>query len=78
MIKSILILIAAMLPLSFWGQNYKNRAVFGEDSAKQVIKNILSDSANKSTTDTLFTDKETVISLGDLKRLSLAPVLVTM
>jgi len=47
MIKSILILAAVILPLSFLGQNYKNRAIIGEDSAKQMIRNIVSDGGYK-------------------------------
>ena len=66
MIKSILILAAVILPLSFFGQNYKNRAVIGEDSAKQTIKNILSDSGYKLSPDTLIRDKETAISIAEV------------
>lgn len=66
MIKIFLILAAVILPLSFFGQNYKNRAVVGEDSARQAIKNILSDSAYRSSPDTLIKDKETVISLAEV------------
>jgi len=66
MIKSILILIAAILPLTFWGQNYKNRSIVGEDSAKQMMKNIVSDSTYKVSPDSLITDKETAISLAEV------------
>ena len=66
MIKSILILAAVILPLSFLGQNYKNRAVIGEDSAKQTIKNILNDGGYKLSSDTLIRDKETAISIAEL------------
>jgi hypothetical protein len=66
MIKSILILAAVMLPLSFLGQNYKNRNVVGEDSATQTIKNILNDGGYKLSPDTLIRDKETAISLAEL------------
>ena len=62
----LLILAAVILPLSFFGQNYKNRSVIGEDSARQTIKNILSDSGYKLSSDTLITEKETVISLAEL------------
>ncbi len=66
MIKSILILAAVILPLSFLGQNYKNRAVIGEDSAKQTVKNILTDSGYKLSRDTLIRDKETAISIAEI------------
>ena len=66
MLKSILILVAMTLPLSFFGQNYKNRAIIGEDSAKQTIKNILGDADYKLSPDTLIRDKETAISLAEL------------
>ena len=66
MIKSILILAAVILPLSFFGQNYKNRTIIGEDSAKQTIKNILNDGGYKLSPDTLIRDKETVISIAEI------------
>jgi len=66
MIKSILILAAVILPLSFLGQNYKNRAVIGEDSAKQTIKNILNEGGYKLSPDTLIRDKETAISIAEI------------
>ena len=66
MTKSILILAAVILPLSFFGQNYKNRTVIGEDSAKQTIKNILNDGGYKSSPDTLIRDKETAISIAEI------------
>ena len=66
MIKSILILVAVILPLCFFGQNYKNRTVIGEDSAKQTIKNILNDGGHKSSSDTLISDKETAISIAEI------------
>jgi len=65
MIKTILILVFLILPLSFWGQNYKNRAVVGEDSAKLMLANILNDSNNKLPSDTLIKDKETAISMAE-------------
>jgi hypothetical protein len=65
MIKTILILISFILPLSFWGQNYKNRAVVGEDSAKLMLANILNDANNKLPSDTLIKDKETAISMAE-------------
>jgi hypothetical protein len=66
MIKSILILAAVILPLSFFGQNFKNRVVVGEDSAKQTIRNILNDGGDKLSADTLIRDKETAISIAEL------------
>jgi hypothetical protein len=66
MLKSILILVAVILPLRFFGQNYKNRAIIGEDSAKQTIKNILGDADYKLSPDTLIRDKETAISIAEL------------
>ena len=66
MIKSILILAAVILPLSFLGQNYKNRAVIGEDSAKQTIKNMVNEGGYKLSPDTLIRDKETAISIAEI------------
>jgi hypothetical protein len=66
MVKFILILGAVILPLSFFGQNYKNRTVIGEDSAKRTIKNILNDGSYKLSSDTLIRDKETAISIAEL------------
>ena len=65
MIKTILILVSLTLPLSFWGQNYKNRAVVGEDSAKLMLANILNDANNKLASDTLIKDKEMAISMAE-------------
>ena len=65
MIKTILILGSLTLPLSFWGQNYKNRAVVGEDSAKLMLANILNDANNKLASDTLIKDKEMAISMAE-------------
>ena len=66
MIKTLLVLGALVLPLSFWGQNFKNRAVVGEDSAKQMIRNISSDSSYKLPSDTLIRDKDMAISLAEV------------
>ncbi len=66
MIKTLLVLAALILPLSFWGQNFKNRAVVGEDSARQAIKNIVSDTTYKFSTDTLISDKEMAISMAEV------------
>lgn len=66
MIRTLLILVIVVLPVTFFGQNYKNRVVIGEDSARQAIKNILSDSAYRLSPDSLLKDKETVTSLAEL------------
>jgi len=66
MIKTFLILATVILPLSFFGQNYKNRAVIGEDSARQIIKNIVSDSSLKLSSDTLIRDEETAIAVAEI------------
>jgi hypothetical protein len=66
MIKIIWILGAVILPLSFFGQNYKNRTVVGEDSAKRTIKNIVNDGSYKLSSDTLIRDKETAIAIAEL------------
>jgi hypothetical protein len=66
MIKTLLILAALLLPLSFWGQNFKNRAVVGEDSATRAIKNIVSDSIYKFSTDTLVGNKDMAISIAEV------------
>jgi len=64
--KNILILAAVILPIAFFGQNYRNRAVVGEDSARQMVKNILTDSADKLSSDTLIRDKDMAISMAEL------------
>jgi hypothetical protein len=64
--RNILILAAVIMPLAFFGQNYKNRPVVGEDSAKQMIKNFLNDSSGKLSPDTLIRDKDMVISIAEL------------
>jgi NTF2 fold immunity protein of polymorphic toxin system component len=66
MIKTLLVLGALVLPLSFWGQNFKNRAVVGEDSARQMLKNISSDSSYKLPSDTLIRDKDMAISIAEV------------
>jgi len=65
MIKSILILAATLMPLAFFGQNFKNRTVVGEDSARQMIKIFLSDNTYRLPSDTLLKDKETAISIAE-------------
>ncbi|HEV8506267.1 MAG TPA: NTF2 fold immunity protein [Chitinophagaceae bacterium] len=66
MIKTFLILVALILPLSFWGQNYKNRAVVGEDSARQAIKNVVNDSTYKLSSDNLIRDRDIAISIAEV------------
>ena len=66
MIRTLLILVAVLLPVTFFGQNYKNRAVIGEDSARQTIKNILGENISKLSSDTLIRDKETAISIAEI------------
>jgi len=66
MIKTLLILVLVLAPLSFFGQNYKNRGVIGEDSARQIVKSLLSDNTYKLSSDTLIGEKETVISLAEM------------
>ena len=66
MIKTFLILATVILPLSFLGQNYKNRAIIGEDSAKQTIKNMVNEGGYKLSPDTLIRDKETAISMAEI------------
>jgi len=65
MTKSLFIVAALVLPLTFWGQNFKNRVVVGEDSARQAIRNV-SDNTYKSSTDTLISDKDMAISIAEL------------
>lgn len=65
MIRNLLILVALLLPLSFWGQNYKNRVVVGEDSARQIIKNSLADTSSKLSPDTLISGKDVAISIAE-------------
>jgi len=66
MIKTFFILAAVIAPISFWGQNFKNRNVVGEDSAKQIIKNIPGDNTYKLPSDTLIRDKEMAISIAEI------------
>ena len=66
MIKTLFILAALIVPITFWGQNFKNRNVVGQESAKQSIKNILGDSTYKLPSDTLIRDKETAISIAEI------------
>ena len=66
MIKTLFIFAALIVPITFWGQNFKNRNVVGQDSAKQSIKNILGDSTYKLPSDTLIRDKETAISIAEI------------
>ena len=65
MTKNILVLIIILIPLSFFGQNFKNRTIVGEDYAKQAIKKALSDSSDKSFSDTLIKNKEMAISIAE-------------
>jgi hypothetical protein len=65
MIKSILIVVVTLFPLIFFGQNYKNRTVIGEDNARQAVKNALSDSTYKLTYDTLIRDKDVAITIAE-------------
>jgi len=66
MIKTLFILAALIVPITFWGQNFKNRNVVGQESAKQSIKNILGDNTYKLPSDTLIRDKETAISIAEI------------
>jgi len=66
MIRTILILVTVLLPVIFFGQNYKNRNVIGEDSARQTVKNTLGDNVYKLSPDTLIRDKEMVISIAEI------------
>ena len=66
MIRILLILAMVIVPLSFFGQSFKNRSVIGEDSARQIIKSFLTDDTSKLASDTLFSDKETVISVAEM------------
>jgi len=63
--RILLILAALVLPLSFWGQNYKNRVIVGEDSARQIIRASLDDSSSKLSPDTLIRDKDVAISIAE-------------
>jgi hypothetical protein len=66
MIKRILILAVVLIPLTFFGQNFKNRASIGEDSARQMMKSFLSDNNYKLSSDTLIRDKDMAISVAEL------------
>ena len=59
-------MVAVLLPLAFWGQNYKNRDIIGEDSGRQIIKSIPAGNVDKLPSDSLISDKETVISIAEL------------
>jgi len=65
MTKSLFIVAAMVLPLTFWGQNFKNRVVVGEDSARQAIRTV-SDSTYKLSTDTLISDNDMAISIAEI------------
>ena len=65
MIKCISILAVALIPLTFFGQNFKNRTAIGEDSARQRIKTFLSDNTYKLPSDTLIKDKDMAISIAE-------------
>ncbi len=66
MIRTLLILAALILPLTFWGQNFNNRAVIGEDSARLIIKSISGGSIYKLPTDTLIRDKDMLIPIAEI------------
>ena len=66
MIKRILILAVVLIPLTFFGQNFKNRTAIGEDSARQMIKSFLRDNTYKLSSDTLIKDKDMAISVAEL------------
>lgn len=55
-----------MPSLTFFGQNFKNRGIIGEDSAKQTVKSILSEGMDKLPVDTLIKDKETAIDIAEM------------
>ena len=65
MLKTIVIIAALALPLTFFGQNFKNRGTIGEDSARQTIKNFVSGGVDKLPVDTLIDDKETAIAIAE-------------
>lgn len=65
MTKSLFIVAAMVLPLTFSGQNFKNRVVVGEDSARQTIRTV-TDSTYKLSTDTLISDKDMAISIAEV------------
>lgn len=66
MIKRTLLAAVVLMPLTFFGQNFKNRTAIGEDSARQMIKIFLSDNTYKLSSDTLIKDKEMAISIAEL------------
>jgi NTF2 fold immunity protein of polymorphic toxin system component len=66
MMRRILTLAVVLIPLTFLGQNFKNRAAIGEDSARQMIKSFLSDNTYKLSSDTLIKDKDMAVSIAEL------------
>lgn len=55
-----------MLPLTFFGQNFKNRGTIGEDSARQTVKSIITEGVDKLPGDTLIKEKETAIDIAEM------------
>jgi hypothetical protein len=66
MLRTLLTLTAFMLPLVFFGQNFKNRGTIGEDSARQAVRSIIGEGVDKLPVDTLIKDKETAIDIAEM------------
>ena len=62
---SNLVLLIFILPIFSCGQNFKNRTVFGEKNAKQIIKEAVNDKNYKPFYDTLIKNKETAIAVAE-------------
>src|SRR5689334_21213536 len=66
MLRTLLTLMAFILPLAFFGQNFKNRGTIGEDSARQSVRSIIGEGVDKLPVDTLIKDKETAIDIAEM------------
>ena len=64
MTRGFLIVVIIISPIVFFGQNFKNRNIIGEDSARRVVKNSLAD-AGQAYSDTLIKNSESAISIAE-------------
>jgi NTF2 fold immunity protein len=63
--KSFLVMAVMFSSIVFYGQNYNNRKVIGEENAKLAVENALNDKDYKPFYDTLIKEKETAISVAE-------------
>ena len=65
MVRRLLIAVLILLPIVFFGQNFKNRNIVGEDSARRAVKTALAYDASRSYSDTLIKNSESAISIAE-------------